>query len=123
MKIVKGIIGPRGLGDMSRRMREYPDVFKRATGEHLVEGTINVDVGEEIGIKEDFRIRGVEINEPHQDLLFERCCINGYQAYRIRPLDAAGEGGWGDHIIEITCSQEISPNSPGTHVEIAFPRD
>ena len=123
MKIVKGTICSRGLGDMSRRMRQYPDVFKRATGERLIEGTINVDVGEEIKIKEDFRIRGIEINEPDQDLLFERCQINGVRAYRIRPLAAMGQGGWGDQIIEITCSEEISPNYPGTEVDIAFFRD
>jgi hypothetical protein len=120
MTIVKGTICSRGLGHMSRRMCEYADVFERATGERLIKGTINVDVGEEITINEDFRIRGSEINEPDQDLLFERCRINGFRAYRIRPLDAMGKGGWGDHIIEITCSEEIRPNSPGTQVEIAF---
>jgi len=123
MTIVKGTICSHGLGHMSRRMREYPDVFERATGEVLIKGTINVDVGEEITIKEDFRIRGSEINEPGQDLLFERCRVNGFRAYRIRPLDAMGQGGWGDDIIEITCSEKISPNSPGTKVEIAFFRD
>ncbi len=127
MIILKGSVCPdaEGLKHFSRRMTQYPEVFERATGEKLFPGTLNVNVGERIQIKEHFRIRGTEINEPEQDLLFEVCRINQIWGYRIRPFHlATGEGGHGDHIIEITCSQEIPNIPPGTEVEIAlFPRD
>jgi CTP-dependent riboflavin kinase len=118
--ILKGSVCPAGQGckHFSKRMTEYPAVFEQATGEHLFPGTLNVDVGKPIPVCEHFRIRGPEINEPGQDLLFEVCRINGIWAYRIRPLDAAGGGGHGDHILEITCSQKIPNVSPGSDVEI-----
>jgi CTP-dependent riboflavin kinase len=106
-------------------MTQYPEVFERATGERLYPGTLNVNVGERIPIKEHFRIRGTELNELEQDLLFEVCRINQIWSYRIRPFHlVTGEGGHGDHILEIACSQKIPNDSPGTEVEIAlFPRD
>lgn len=123
MIILKGSVCPEGQKHFSKRMTEYPEVFEKATGEHLFRGTLNVDVGTTIPIREHFRIRGAEINEPGQDLLFEVCRINGIWAYRIRPLDAMGEGGHGDRILEITCSREIPNVPPGTEVQIAlFPR-
>jgi CTP-dependent riboflavin kinase len=101
-------------------MRDYPEVFRKATGEKLIEGTLNVDVEQEIAIKEDFRIVGAEINEPEQDLLFEKCEVNGVAAYRIRPLSLrTGAGGHGDNILEISSSQ-LLPNKPGTEVEVTF---
>jgi CTP-dependent riboflavin kinase len=108
-----------GLKHFSRRMNQYPEVFARATGEKLFPGTLNVNVGQPISIKEHFRIHGHELNEP-EDFLFEVCRINGIWAYRIRPLDAMGNGGHGDHILEITCHYKI-PNVPsGAEVEIAL---
>jgi hypothetical protein len=127
MIILKGLVCPeaQGLKHFSRRMREYPEIFERATGERLYRGTVNVNVGKPIPVKEHFRIRGTEIDEPDQDLLFEVCRINMTWAYRIRPFNlVTGEGGHGDHILEITCSREIPNVTPGTEVEIAlFPRD
>ena len=108
-----------GLKHFSRRMNQYPEVFERATGEKLFPGTLNVNVGEPIKIQEHFRIHGKELNEP-EDFLFEVCRINGIWAYRIRPLDAMGNGGHGDHILEITCHREIPDVPPGTQVEIAL---
>jgi hypothetical protein len=35
-------------------MTTYPEVVKRATGEYLRAGTINVDVGQRIEIREEF---------------------------------------------------------------------
>ena len=126
MRTVKGVVCPdaQGLKHFSRRMTQYPEVFERATGERLYPGTLNVNVGRPILIKEHFRIRGAEINEPGQDLLFEVCRTNGLWAYRIRPLDAMGCGGHGDHIIEIACSRKIPNVGPGAEIEIAlFSRD
>ena len=108
-----------GLKHFSRRMNQYAEVFERATGEKLFPGTLNVNVGEPIPIKEHFRIHGKDLNEP-EDFLFEVCRINGIWAYRIRPLDAMGGGGHGDHIFEITCHHEIPNVLPGTEAEIAL---
>jgi CTP-dependent riboflavin kinase len=108
-----------GLKHFSRRMNQYREVFEKATGEKLFPGTLNVNVGQHIKIREHFRIYGKELNEP-EDFLFEVCCINGLWAYRIRPLDAAGNGGHGDHILEICCHHEIPNVPPGTEVEIAL---
>jgi len=112
-----------GLKHFSKRMNDYPEAFEKATGEHLFKGTLNVNVGRQIKVKEHFRIHGRELNEP-EDFQFEVCRVNGLWAYRIRPLDAIGLGGYGDDIFEITCSQKIPNALPGDEVEIAlFPRD
>lgn len=65
-----------GAKHFSRRLTEYPEVFERATGEHLFPGTVNVNAGELTPVKEHFRIHGKEINEP-EEFLFEVCRING----------------------------------------------
>ncbi len=127
MIILKGRVCRDGDGagckHFSRRMTEYADVFLKATGELLIPGTLNVDVGRDVPVKEHFRIHGREINEL-EDFQFEVCRINGNWAYRIRPLNTAGGGGRGDCIIEIACSKMIPDVPPGTVVEIAlFPRD
>ena len=125
MRILDGTVCMDGAGckHFSRRMNEYPEVFERATGERLFPGTLNVDVGEQIPIKEHFRIHGREINHS-EDFQFEICRINGLWAYRIRPLNAQGGGGHGDNILEISCSVQIPNVPPGTNVKIAlFSRD
>src|SRR5579864_5769713 len=124
MIVLKGRV-VSGFGHFRARMTNFPEVFRRATGEVLFKGTLNVEVDRQIEIKEHFRIRGTEINEPEQDLLFEVCRINQIWAYRIRPLNLATfDGGHGDHILELACSQKIPDVSPETEVEIAlFPRE
>jgi len=123
MITLKGYVA-KGVRDFEKRMTNFPEVFKRAAGEQLFPGTLNVKVARKIPVKEDFRIRGVEINEPEQDLLFERCLINGIQAYRIRPRNLlTGLGGHGDDTLEIACSQEIPNVLPGTVVEVTLFRD
>jgi CTP-dependent riboflavin kinase len=122
MRTVKGTLR-KGSGDFTRRMTQFPDVFKDATGESLFPGTLNVQVHEQIKIREHFRIRGVDINEPEQDLLFEICRINGIWAYRIRPYNLQnGSGGHGDHILEIACSVELrkEANFDESTIEIAL---
>jgi hypothetical protein len=48
----------------------------------------------QVPIKEESRILGKEIDEAEQDLLFERCLINGNEGCRIRPYDVrTGDGG------------------------------
>jgi CTP-dependent riboflavin kinase len=120
---VKGRV-VQGFKHFQRRMTQFPDVFRKATGENLFPGTLNVEVGRRISINEHFRIRGTEIGEPHQDLLFEVCRINEIWAYRIRPLDLRdGSGGHGDDTLEITCSREIPDLAEKSVAEIALFRD
>jgi hypothetical protein len=112
-----------GCGDFTRRMTKYPEPFREVTGQELYPGTLNVDVGRAVAIKEDGRIVGAEINEA-EDILLEKCKINGIPAWRMRPRHPKnGTGGWGDHILEISCSQKIPNMFPGTVVEITFFRD
>jgi CTP-dependent riboflavin kinase len=124
---LKGNVSERGVGDMAKRMKKYPDVFKKTTGEDFFPGTLNVKVDRHVTVKEDFRIRGTDIGEPEQDLIFEKCQINGLPAYRIRPWHLkTGKGGHGDNVLEIACSVHLrdtlglSTNSP---VEITFFRE
>jgi hypothetical protein len=126
---LKGVV-VTGFGHFTRRMTQFPEVFLQATGERLYPGTLNVDVGREIPIKEERRIVGTEIGEPYQDLLFERCLVNGISAWRIRPyvLNAragfpVGAGGHGDHILEISSATKIPNASAGSLAKITFFRD
>jgi hypothetical protein len=120
MQILKGRV-LCGIQHFRARMTKFPEVFRRATGEDLVKGTLNVYVGRSIPAIGHFRIRGTEIGEPEQDLLFEICRIDGIWAYRIRPQNLhTGEGSHGDNILEIACSQIIGIEGG---VEISLFRD
>jgi hypothetical protein len=121
MITLHGRVTERGYGHMAKRMNDYPEVFRNATGELLIAGTVNIDVGTPVPPREHFRILAKDINEPiPQDLLFEVCRVNGIWAYRVRPLDLRnGSGGHGDHILELSSSQKL-PNQPGSQVEVAF---
>jgi CTP-dependent riboflavin kinase len=117
---LKGVI-VSGCGDFSKRMNRFPDVFRRAMGYSPYPGTLNVDVGSPIAIEEEFRIRGTEIDEPGQDLLFEPCLVNEIQGFRIRPfIVATGGGGHGDNVLEIACAQEIPNACIGGVVQITL---
>ena len=125
MLTVKGRVCKEGEGagakHFSRRMTDHAAVFERATGERLYAGTLNINVGVPIPAKEHFRIRGTEINEPDQDLLFEVCRINEIWAYRIRPFHLlTGGGGHGDHIIEIASRDKVPNVTAGTQVQITL---
>ena len=102
--VIEGTVKPQGNGDFRFRMTQFAHVFQKASGENLYPGTLNVKVNRLIRPKEDFRIKGQDIGEPDQDLLFEHCRINGLKAYRIRPYNLkTGDGGWGDDTLEIAC--------------------
>jgi CTP-dependent riboflavin kinase len=123
MLSVKGRI-VTGVQDFRKRMTLFPEVFREATGQALYPGTLNVKIDREIKIKEDFRIQGVSLGDPQQELLFEKCLINGTNAYRIRPRHiTTGAGGHGDHIREIACPAWIPNAICGSEVEVSFFRD
>lgn len=121
--IVRGTVGI-GLQHFTLRMQRFPEAFKRATGEILVPGTINVHVSEnrEIPIKEEFRMD--DPMDSSQVLLFEKCLINGIRGFRIRPLNKTnGSGGHGDHILEISSAQKVPDIAEGGEVTLEFYRD
>lgn len=114
----------RGSNHFEHRMTRYQHIFTKAAGQKLVPGTINVKINHRIEVREDFRIKGLEIDEPDQDLIFERCKINRIDAFRIRPLNLnTGLGGHGDHILEIASSQKVPNVELGAEVEIELFRE
>jgi hypothetical protein len=99
---------------------EFRAAYRKATGGDLWKGTLNVQINQCIPVKEHFRIRGKDISEPEQDLLFEICRVNGIWGFRIRPyILCTGAGGHGDNIFEIGFSQDIV----ATEVQIELFRD
>lgn len=124
MRILIGKLADKGVRDFHRRMTTFPSAFEAATGEKLFPGTLNVEVGEPVPPVEHFRLRGTELDEPDQDLLFEVCRVNGLWAYRIRPFNIKnGGGGHGDHILEIACTQQLAPTVGTGPITIALFRD
>jgi len=120
---VSGKVIP-GFGAWRPRMEQFPDVFLRATGKRLFPGTLNVLLNVPLPIRVEFTICGSEIGEPDQDMLFETCLIDGFEAWRLRPYQpATGLGGHGDRILEIVSASELrslimNPES----VVVEFPR-
>lgn len=111
-----------GMGAWRPRIERYPEVFLAGTGQRLFPGTLNVLLEHDLPIREEFRIPGAAIGEPEQDMLFERCLINGIPAFRLRPYQATGAGGHGDHILEIVSAQELRPLLAGSdQVIVDFP--
>jgi CTP-dependent riboflavin kinase len=120
MVTLRGTVQP-GVRHFKERMTNYAHIFERAVGERLYPGTINVKVPTPIPIRVEFRISGKDIGEPEQDLLFEKCLINGIRAYRIRPCNLkTGGGGHGDDVLEIACSIEVPCVAPGSSVEVTL---
>lgn len=110
-----------GIGDFRKRMTRYPEVFAAAAGQRLFPGTLNIRVEAPVPPVEHFRIRGIEIGEPEQDLLFEVCRVNDIWAYRIRPWHLlTHSGGHGDHILEIAASVELRPVLEGQQIMVGL---
>ena len=101
MVTLKGTI-IKGSGEQRRRMMRFPEVFESVLGKDFYPGTINVKVDRPVWIKTDFKISGDLIAEPHMNMLFEKCKINGDPAYRMRIWNKkSGYGSWGDDVLEI----------------------
>lgn len=99
-----------GTGAWKPRIERFPEVFIAHFGYPLFPGTLNVLIEAQLPIRADFRIPGSAIGEPEQDMLFERCLVDGFEAFRLRPFQpATGAGGHGDHILEIVSAQELRP--------------
>ena|ERR1700736_4069149 len=104
ISLIKGTVKPPGNGDFPHRMTKYAEAFERAAGEKPYPETLNMKVNRSVRWKEDLRIKGRDIGQDDQYLLFELCLINGLRAYRIRPYNLkTGSGGWGDDTLEIDC--------------------
>jgi hypothetical protein len=104
-----------GAGHFKPRMKKFADIFREATGECLIEGTLNVKMDREVVFREHFRISGLEGDEwgwGKSPVRFEICRIDSLWAYRIK-------GGRGDLVAEITCAQRI-PKAHGDRVELEF---
>lgn len=118
---VTGTVTPPMSGHFKPLMETFSQAFEDATGEKLIPGTLNVKVETPITIKEDFRIPAYKLGGGEQDLLFEKCQIDGTPAYRLRRFNrSTGEGSHGDHILEISSSKRISNSAPGSIVSIEF---
>src|SRR5690349_13019430 len=119
---VTGTVKP-GRQDFTRRMTEHPYVFEKAFGCKPHAGTINVEVDPPIIIQPEFSIP--DPIDPRQVLLVEKCLINGFAGYRIRPSEILHpeQGGHGDHIIEVSSCTTIPGISPGVKVTIEFFRE
>ena len=111
-----------GVQHWTQRLTTHSKIFAKATGETLFPGTVNVNVGRHVQIREHFRVYGYEIGEP-EDFLFEVCRINGIWAYRVRPLDSKGGGGAGDNVLEITSKTQIPGVQSGAKVKIELLRN
>lgn len=123
MMVLKGQL-VQGVQHFQLRLSrpEFREACFNATGEHLVKGTLNVQVSKCVPVKEHFRIRGADVGEP-EDFLFEICRLNGIWAYRVRPFNPInGSGGHGDSTLEIMCSQVLYVHD-GMQVEVALFRD
>jgi CTP-dependent riboflavin kinase len=116
--ILRGHVA-KGCNHFQLRMTKFRHVFKDKVGVDLVAGTINVKIDHPIKIKEDFRIAGEKIGEGEQDLVFEKCRINGLDAFRIRPQHrTTGTGGHGDDTLEISCAQQVPGIKEGAEVVV-----
>jgi CTP-dependent riboflavin kinase len=112
-----------GFGAWRPRIEQFPEVFLHGTGERLFPGTLNIVLDSPLSIREEFRIAGSEIGEPEQDMLFERCLVEGIEGWRLRPFQpATGAGGHGDHILEIVSAHQLRPLLPNLDsVVVEFP--
>jgi CTP-dependent riboflavin kinase len=122
MIIIHGRIH-EGNKDFTKRMVTFKHLFAETVGEELFPGTLNVRIDRNFPIQPHFKIRGAEIDEPDQDLLFEICRVNGHWAYRIRPFRPAdGGGGHGDHILEFACPVKLrdQPGFDESNIAVAF---
>jgi CTP-dependent riboflavin kinase len=120
--LIKGIVQV-GLQHFTRRMTEHSHVFEEAFGCLPYPGTINVRVDRLIRIQPTFSIR--DPIDAQQELLIERCLINGLAAFRIRPsvIGNPDAGGHGDDILEISSCTEIPGIAPDVEVTIEFFRE
>jgi CTP-dependent riboflavin kinase len=120
--VIKGIVQV-GLQHFTHRITNHARVFAEAFGCTPYPGTINVRVDRPITIQPEFSIP--DPREKRQELLIERCSINGLPGFRIRPsvIDNPILGGHGDNILEISSCTEIPGIAPDAEVTIEFFRE
>lgn len=103
-----------GVGHFKPRMKKFADVFREATGECLIEGTVNVKMDREVPFRQHFQITELAGDEWGWTgpVRFEICRIDSLWAYRIK-------GGHPNIVAEITCAQRL-PKAHGDRVELEF---
>jgi hypothetical protein len=108
-----------GCGHWAERFKN-PEPWRRATGEKLQYGTINVKVDAPTKFREDCRVLEHEVPKTHGwngDYLMEICKIEGIRGYRIL-------GGHGPEILEIACAKLVQKNGQplkeGDELELEF---
>jgi len=96
----------KGCGHFEGRF-ENPEPWRRATGEELRYGTINVLVNAPTKFREDCRVREHEIPKTHGwsgDYRMEKCKLEGMRGYRILGGHEA------QNVLEIACAKLIQKN-------------
>jgi hypothetical protein len=104
-----------GVGDFSKRMKKFADVFREATGEPMLQaGTLNVKMDREIPFHEHFQILELVGDEWGWvgPVRFEICRIDSMWAFRIK-------GGHVDLRVAEICSRHI-PKGINDRVELEF---
>ena len=109
----------KGCGHFAGRF-ENPEPWRRATGEELRYGTINLKVDAPTKFREDCRVPEREVPKTHGwngDYLMEICKIEGIRGYRIL-------GGHEADVLEIACAKLIQKNGQplkeGDELELEF---
>jgi CTP-dependent riboflavin kinase len=115
--IVRGRIRT-GIGAFKKIMSDHQDVFNKCLGMEVYPGNLNVELSEPLPVHEDCRIKGVEINRPCEDFVFERCVVAGRRAFRVRPLNATGGGGHGDQVLELVSDVALRPLLSGREAAV-----
>jgi hypothetical protein len=78
MTVLQGMF-VQGCEHFTVRRVNYREVSSKALGETLFSGTLNVDVGVAIGIREDFRILGRDTGEQNSGVQNPAICsYNGW---------------------------------------------
>jgi len=91
-----------GLGEGSFWVKKIANVFKEKTGMNLFYGTLNIELDKPYKLGEDIIIVHKKEYGGAEELYFEPCKMNGYDAYIIRTAKSeSGEGGHPLTILEI----------------------
>lgn len=115
-----------GIGDLSRWMRKYADIYRDATGMDLVPGSLNVELDREFRLPDTPRIH-LDAEQVGVDVSLVPCHVEGIPAFILRT--DRNDAGIGDHprqIIEVVADVVLRDElrlEDGDRVEVVVPRD